>query len=125
MKLAIALAWIIVAGLLFVAQCASASETTVELPLQKVIAIRGVVVYPGGEPVAGARVVELSPDWKTELRRTETDSTGHFSLPPVKGRKTYYLQITVNKPGVNPLRVPVQISRWHGKGSLQFQVKLA
>jgi hypothetical protein len=125
MRLANTPAWIVATVILFVAQCASANETTVELPLQKVIAIRGVVVYPNGEPVVGAQVAEVSSDWTTELRRTETDSTGHFNLTPIKGRKTYYLRITAKKPGVNSLLVPVQISRWHGKDSLRLQVSLA
>jgi hypothetical protein len=106
-------------------QLGVAAEQIVELRLQKVASIEGVVVYPNGEPVNRAQVVEFSPDWKAELRRTETDSTGHFKLNPVKGRKTYYLQITAMETGVNPLRVPVQISRWATKKPLRLALQLA
>src|SRR5215469_1708362 len=72
-----------------------AAEETVELPLQTVKALRGIVLYPNGDLVKGAKVAELSPDWQTELRETRADAKGRFSLAPVKGRKVYYLQITV------------------------------
>jgi hypothetical protein len=111
--------------LTFAVQLGVAAEQIVELRLQKVASIEGVIVYPNGEPVNRAQVVEFSPDWKAELRRTETDSAGHFKLNPVKGRKTYYLQITALEAGVNPLRVPVQISRWATKKPLRLALQLA
>jgi hypothetical protein len=94
--------------------------------LQTVRALRGVVLYPNGDPVKGAKVAELTPDWKQELRVTKTDSDGSFNLAPVKGRKVYYLQITVpNGTGVNPLRVPAKINRLWGKGLLRLRLELA
>ena len=105
-----------------------ANEETVEMRLQRVKSLGGVVVLPNGDPVVGAQVVEYSSDWHTELRRTETDSQGHFALTPVKGRKLYYLQITArdaHNVGINPLRVPLQISRFRGKDQLVLRLKLA
>jgi len=103
-----------------------AVEQIVEFRLQTVKALKGVVIYPNGDPVKGARVAELTPDWKTELRVTSTDSEGRFSLAPVKGRKVYYLQITVpGVAGVNPLRVPAKINRLWGKGLLRLRLQLA
>jgi hypothetical protein len=103
-----------------------AAEEIVELRLQTVKALRGIVVYPDGDIVKGAKVAELTSDWKTELRETRTDEEGRFSLAPVKGRKVYYLQITVPKAaGVNPLRVPAKINRLWGKGSLRLRLNLA
>jgi hypothetical protein len=59
----------------------------------------------------------LTFDWKTVVRETSTDSEGRFSLAPVKGRKVYYLEITVpGMSGVNPFRVSVKINRLLGKG---------
>lgn len=101
------------------------AEEIVELRLQKVKALSGLVVYPNGDPAVAAHVVEYDSDWKGELRRTQTDSTGHFTLAPVKGRKVYYLQITARQSGVNPLRVPLQISRLRGKSSLHLRLSLA
>jgi len=103
-----------------------AAEETVQLRLQAVKALRGIVVYPNGDIVKGAKVAELTSDWKTELRETRTDEEGRFSLAPVKGHKVYYLQVTVPEvPGVNPLRVPAKINRLWGKGSLRLQLHLA
>jgi hypothetical protein len=103
-----------------------AAEQIVELRLQTVKALRGIVVYPNGDVVKGAKVAELTSDWKTELRETRTDEEGHFSLAPVKGRKVYYLQVTVPEAaGVNPLRVPAKINRWRGKRSLRLRLHLA
>jgi|SRR6185503_9258753 hypothetical protein len=104
-----------------------AVEEIVELRLQKVKALEGVVMYSNGDAIAGARVAELTFDWKTELRSTSTDSAGHFRLPPVKGRKVYYLQITLpGASGVNPLRVSLTINRFWGKGApLRLHLQLA
>lgn len=103
-----------------------AAEEIVELRLQTVKALNGVVVYPNGEPVKGAKVAELTFDWKAELRVTSTDSEGRFSLAPVKGRKVYYLEITVpGAAGVNPLRVPAKINWLWGKGLLRLRLHLA
>ena len=73
----------------------------------------------------GATIEEVGPDWKGALRSTATDSDGRFALTPVKGRKIYYLQITAGVPGVNPLQVPVKISRFRGKKLLRLQLELA
>jgi hypothetical protein len=103
-----------------------AAEEIVELRLQTVKALKGIVVYPSGEPVKGAKVAELTSDWKAELRVTSTDSEGRFSLAPVKGRKVYYLEITVpGVTGVNPLRVPTKINRLWGKRLLSLRLELA
>ena len=103
-----------------------AAEEIVELRLQTVKALRGIVVYPNGDIVKGAKVAELTSDWKTELRETRTDEEGRFNLATVKGRKVYYLQVTLPEAaGVNPLRVPAKISRLWGKGSLRLQLHLA
>ena len=102
-----------------------AVEEIVELQLQRAKSLSGVVVYPNGDPVEGAKVEELSPNWKETLRSTETDSMGRFTLTPVKGRKIYYLQISARGPGVNPLRVPVAISRLRGTKLLRLQLHLA
>jgi hypothetical protein len=105
---------------------AVAAEQTVELRLQTVRALKGIVVYDNGDIVKGAKVAELTSDWKTELRETHTDEEGRFSLTPVKGHTVYYLQITVSDvAGVNPLRVPVKLNRWWGKGSLRLHLQLA
>jgi hypothetical protein len=118
-------ACILAAFVLSFSSTLQAVEEMVELSLQKSKALSGIVVYPNGDPVIGAHVVEYSPDWKSELRRTETDLEGHFTLAPVKGRKIYYLQITARERGVNTLRAPVQISRLRGRGSLHLCLKLA
>jgi hypothetical protein len=98
----------------------------VELQLQTVKALKGLVAYPNDEPVKGARVTELKSDWKTEVRETRTDSEGRFRLAPAKGRKVYYLEITVpGMSGVNPFRVSVKINRLWGKGLLRLQLQLA
>jgi len=101
-----------------------AVEEVVQLPLQRAKCLCGVVTI-NGDPVRGATIEEVGPDWKGALRSTATDSDGRFALTPVKGRKIYYLQITAGVPGVNPLQVPVKISRFRGKKLLRLQLELA
>ena len=98
----------------------TAVQQIVEYRLQTVRAIQGVVMYGDNHPATEAQVVEFASDWKTELRRTTTDSEGRFLLQPVKGRKVYYLQISEEKSGMNPLRVPLKLSRWRGKKMVQL-----
>ena len=103
-----------------------AAEEIVELRLQRAKCLCGIVTYITGDPVPRAQVEEFGQDWKgTQLRSTETDSQGRFNLTPVKDTKVYYLQISLRKPGVNPLRVPVQISRFRGTKLLRLQLHLA
>jgi|SRR5579862_1116654 len=104
---------------------AGANEEIVELPLQRAQCICGVVLYPNGDPVEGAKVEELGSDWKSSLRSVNSDSEGHFVLTPIKGRDVYYIQITAPTTGVNPLRVPIQISRFRGTKLLRLQLHLA
>jgi hypothetical protein len=122
------LVWVV--GLLLSIICVRphvyAAKQIVELRLQTVKALTGIVLYPNGDLVKGAKVAELTSDWKTELRETRTDAEGRFSLAPVKGRKVYYLQVTVpDVAGVNPSRVPAKINRSWGKGSLRLRLELA
>ena len=104
---------------------ARGNEEIVELTLQRAKCICGVVLYPNGDPVRGAKVEELGSDWKGSLRSVTTDSEGHFVLAPTEGRDVYYLQISAPTPRVNPLRVPVQISRCRGTKLLRLQLHLA
>ena len=95
-------------------------QAIVEFRIQTVRTLQGVVKYGDNNPVAEAQVVEFASDWKRELRRTTTDSDGRFLLQPIKGRKIYYLQISESRAGMNPLRVPLRLSRWRGKKVLQL-----
>jgi hypothetical protein len=101
-----------------------AAEETIELQLQHSKCLCGIVTYPNGDPAQNARVEEFGPDWKEALRSTNTDSDGQFTLAPVRGRHVYYLQVSARAPGVNPLRAPVQISRFRGT-KLRLRLHLA
>jgi hypothetical protein len=102
-----------------------AAEEIIELQLQHSKCLCGVVTYANGDPAQNARVEEFGPDWKEALRSTNTGSDGQFALAPVKGRHVYYLQVSARAPGVNPLRVPVQISRFRGTKLLRLRLHLA
>jgi hypothetical protein len=101
-----------------------AVEQIVQLQLVRAKCLCGVVILHG-YPVSNARVEELGEGWKGALRSTDTDSEGYFELKPVKGRKTYYLQISARTSGVNPLQVPVKISRFRGAKRLRLELNLA
>jgi hypothetical protein len=46
----------------------------------------GAIVHdPGGFPIAGVLVEELTLDWKQSLRSTKTNASGAFTFAPVKG----------------------------------------
>lgn len=102
-----------------------AAEEIVELQLQHSKCLCGIVTYANGDPARNAKVEEFGPDWKEALRSTTTDSDGHFTLAPVKGKHVYYLQVSAGAPGVNPLRVPVQLSRFRGTKLLRLRLHLA
>ena len=103
-----------------------AVEEIVELRLQRAKCLCGIVAYVNGDPVSGATIEDFAQDWKGEpLRSTTTNSEGRFTLAPVKGRKVYYLQISSRQSGVNPLRVPVQISRVRAAKLLRLHLHLA
>jgi hypothetical protein len=103
---------------------AQAAEEIVELHLQRAKCLCGIVTI-SGEPVSNAKVEELGEGWKGTLRSTDTDSEGHFRFTLVKGRKIYFLRISARAPGVNPLQVPVKISRVRGAKLLRLQLHLA
>jgi len=103
------------------AERAHANEDAIELRLQSAKCLCGIVTYQNGDPARGAKVEELSQDWKgTPLRSTESDSEGRFILTPVKGRKIYYLQI--RQRGLHLLRVPIKLSRFRGTKLLRLQL---
>jgi hypothetical protein len=99
------------------------NEQLIILPTQTVKSLDGIVVV-NGLPLEHAVVAECASDYQTEIRRTTTDAQGRFSMPRVKGRETYYLQITGPGPGINPARVKVQINR-RGKALLNIPLHLA
>lgn len=102
-------------------------EEIVELRLQRVKCLCGVVLYPNDDPVSGAKIEELGKDWKGSLRSTFADSKGAFTLEPVKGRKVYYLQITApaSAHGIKPLRVPIQVVHFRGTRLMRLFLHLA
>jgi len=102
---------------------APAGTETIEIAkVQVVKLLAGVVRDHNGDPVAGATVVEISADWKTDIQRTVTDATGHFALPTIDKRKVHNLKIS--KENFDPLVVHVRISRWKAK-LLNLQLHVA
>jgi len=117
---------LILVSIFFPTERAHAVEQIVQLTLQRAECLCGIVTYINGDTVPDALVEEFAEEWKgNPLRSAMTDSEGRFTLTPVKGRKIYYLQISLRRPGVNPLRVPVQINRIHGTKLLRLQLHLA
>ena len=80
------------------------------------------VTDPLDSPLPGAKVEEMSPDWKQVLSSTDTDDKGRFTLTPGHYRKIYYLQISCHN--FNPLRVRVAVSTSKGK-ELRLQLEIA
>ena len=80
------------------------------------------VTDPLDSPLPGAKVEEMSSDWKEVLSSTETDDKGGFALVPIRGHKIYFLQISCHN--FNPLRVRVEISLKKGK-ELRLQLEVA
>jgi Carboxypeptidase regulatory-like domain len=100
-----------------------AQAQTVEIAdLQLSSSLSGLVQDPAGTPIPNAMVQELSSDWKRQLRSTQSDSIGVFSLAPVQERRIYYLQVSAR--GFNPLRVRVQVDPKRG-GKLRLKLYLA
>jgi len=87
--------------------------------VQVVTSLSGVVRDPGNAPMAGVLVEEFRSDWKTSLRSTKTDQSGHFAMTPVKDRKVYFLQFSFRN--CNPLRIRISVDSEHGK-ELQVQM---
>jgi hypothetical protein len=81
--------------------------------VQTVVSLAGGVYDPADAPMAGVLVEEFRSDWKIALRSTETDQQGHFVMPPVRGRKTFFLQFSFRNR--NPIRVRVKVDAKLGK----------
>ena len=75
-----------------------------------------------GAPIPKALVQEFSADWKTVIRSTSTDTDGRFSFTPVRGRKIYFIQISV--PGFDALRFRLQVDVKRGT-SLELKLTIA
>ena len=116
----------LIAAILLVAALPShlrGNEDLVILPPQTVRSLSGIVAVNGG-PIQRAIVAEFGADYKTEIRRTTTDAEGRFTLSPMKGQTTYYLQISAPGPGINPARVKVRLSG-RAKELLEIPLQLA
>jgi hypothetical protein len=105
---------------IFLAAASNSAFAGVEIveieTVQVVRTISGVVRDPGGAPIPGATVTEVSPDWKTAIQSTTTNADGTFAIGPRDRKKVYHLKISFDKsPDFNPLIVHVRLSRWTGK----------
>jgi carboxypeptidase family protein len=111
--------WVLalIAFLARVSSPVSAQRVIVEIDkIQVVRAISGVIRDPGGGPIPGVTVAELSADGMTVIQSTTTDQGGTFSIVPITKKKVYHLRISFDKsPDFNPLIVHVRISRWTKK----------
>jgi hypothetical protein len=78
--------------LVSVGYCVTGIET-VQLPDQQSKTLSGIVTDPIGATIANVRIVEVSPDWKTEIRSTITDAYGRWSRKLTPGKKLYYIRL--------------------------------
>ncbi len=124
MRLRWHVALVMVISVILLSVLVQANEEIVEFRLQRARCLCGVVTV-SGNPVKNAKVEEFGPDWKEMLRSTDTDAEGRFTLPPIKGRKIYYLQISARATGVKPLRIPIKVVRFRGVSLLHLQLYLA
>jgi hypothetical protein len=88
-------------------------ETVVISNVQGSKDLGGIVVGPSGAPISGAEIVETTPDGKTTLRSTVTDDNGKWSLPPVTGKKLYYLHFVMKN--FNPVELRLKLNTKKGK----------
>jgi hypothetical protein len=111
-----------IVGLLCLPLKMDAQYQVIELAdLQLVKSLSAVVEDPAGS-LTNVLVQEFSPDWKTVLRTSATDSHGKFSLTSVQGRKIYFLQLST--PGFDPLRLRIQVDRKRG-ANLELKLTIA
>lgn len=93
---------------------------TIEIDdVQLARSLSGVVVDPSDALRSGVLVEEFSAGWKKPLRSTMTDEKGKFKFSSVKGRDTYYSQLSME--GFDFLRLRVKLDRKRGT---QLRVKL-
>ena len=88
-------------------------ETVVIANVQVSTNLGGVVVDPSGAPLPEVQVVETTPDGKTTLRSAVTDDNGKWSLPPVTGKKLYYLHFVMKN--FNPVELRLKLNPRKGK----------
>jgi len=108
---------------LFLMICAAAFggyERVIISELQTAKTLAGVVTDTNDEALPDVLVVEVSPDGKTTIRSTTTDSEGRWSLPPT-GRRIYHLLFVKN--GFNDIQVRVKLSKVGKK--LRFSLPVA
>jgi len=107
---------------LFVVTCLAGIET-VQLPDQRSKTLSGIVTDPGGGTIRNARVVEVTSDWRTEVRSTTTDAYGRWALELTPGKTLYYIRL-VGPIGFNQVWFRVRIDARHG-GALQVALPVS
>jgi Carboxypeptidase regulatory-like domain len=88
-------------------------ETVVIANVQVAKELGGVVVDPSGEAMPEVQVLETTPDGKTTLGSTVTDDNGKWSLPPVTGKKLYYLHFMMKN--FNSVELRLKLNTKKGK----------
>jgi hypothetical protein len=71
--------------------------------------------------IGGAKVCEMSNDWKAELQCTTTDSQGHWSFPLSPQSRTYRIKFI--KAGFSQLRIRLRVE--HGAKPLTVEMSVA
>lgn len=72
--------------------CDAANEAVQYAKVRAVPSLSGAVTDTSGAPVTGARVCEMSGDWKAESQCTTTDAAGNWSLQPTAKVRIYQIK---------------------------------
>lgn len=80
-----------------------------------------VVVDQANSPLADVEVLEVTPDWKTVIRRTRTNAQGLWSLPEIPGKHIYFLRFITKECCFNEVRCKVKVNKHKGN---QLQIGL-
>jgi hypothetical protein len=89
---------------------ASAVRELVEIQeLQPARQVEGVVLDPSGAPLFDMEVADCTEKWEAVLRKTTTDSKGHFHFSKQHGKSLYYLRF--ENAGFNPLQLRLKLDK--------------
>jgi len=105
---------LLVAGLVFSATCAHATQTVEQKWVSVSHSLAGQVVVLGTEEPASGVTVELrSPGWKEVIASVKTDNEGHFSFAPVGKSELFYMRVSA--PGMDIYQLRVRVDKHSGQ----------
>ena len=106
----------------FLSWCEGQCQTVEYAEIRTATALSGLVNDETGTGIPNVRVIEMSCDWKSQLRSTTPDVQGKWSLYPFASATTYCIEFV--KANFDLVCVRVKITK-HGNDAVVVKLPVA